>query len=348
MTPTRIHLLNAALICASLLAALAWPFELFLGAYAVLGPLHYLTELAWLNKRGFYLSGRRQSAVLALLCGLYVLVYLVRDAAHTPWAEPFYVSVWGPSFGAQMDVLGGISAHFIYGAFALALVFVAFNSAKAQAFASSAVLLLAAVAHGVPAYVTLFTSLLPTLVHVFGFTAAFMLFGAIKERSGGGLLTLGLMLTAGVLALTLPGAPKLIGRGVFAAYVNAGFQDLNLTILSSWLGPLDTRSQRIEALFASWEGLALQRFVAFAYTYHYLNWFSKTTVIKWHKVSRRAWVTVTLMWVLSLALYAWDYQVGVMVLLGLSLLHVFMEFPLNHRCLMGIVGAVTSQKHAGS
>jgi hypothetical protein len=29
------------------------------------------------------------------------------------------------------------------------------------------------------------------------------------------------------------------------------------------------------------------RFIAFAYTYHYLNWFSKTDIIRWHVVSQR-------------------------------------------------------------
>ena len=31
----------------------------------------------------------------------------------------------------------------------------------------------------------------------------------------------------------------------------------------------------------------VQAFLAFAYTYHYLNWFSKTLIIKWHQVAKK-------------------------------------------------------------
>jgi hypothetical protein len=35
-------------------------------------------------------------------------------------------------------------------------------------------------------------------------------------------------------------------------------------------------------------------------------------------------------------LYAWDYRVGLTALYGLSLLHVTLELPLNHRTFAGI------------
>src|SRR6185369_6487797 len=36
-----------------------------------------------------------------------------------------------------------------------------------------------------------------------------------------------------------------------------------------------------------WDGLAaIGRFLGFAYTYHYLNWFSKTGIIGWHRIGR--------------------------------------------------------------
>ena len=42
------------LIFASFVIALYLPFELFLFAYAILGPAHYLTEISWLQKRRFF------------------------------------------------------------------------------------------------------------------------------------------------------------------------------------------------------------------------------------------------------------------------------------------------------
>src|SRR2546430_5445042 len=44
----------------SCLLAYAFPFELFLFSYAVLGPLHYLTEISWLHDRKYFVQARRR------------------------------------------------------------------------------------------------------------------------------------------------------------------------------------------------------------------------------------------------------------------------------------------------
>ncbi len=46
--------LNVVLMVVSCLAAFAAPFQLFLFVYAVLGPLHYLTEISWLHDRDYF------------------------------------------------------------------------------------------------------------------------------------------------------------------------------------------------------------------------------------------------------------------------------------------------------
>lgn len=43
--------LNCVLMVVSCAAAFLAPFHLFLFAYAVLAPLHYLTEISWLRDR---------------------------------------------------------------------------------------------------------------------------------------------------------------------------------------------------------------------------------------------------------------------------------------------------------
>ena len=78
------------------------------------------------------------------------------------------------------------------------------------------------------------------------------------------------------------------------------------------------------------------RLIAFAYTYHYLNWFSKTSIIKWHEVPRRRTAAMVVIWLGALALYAWDYDSGMAVLYFLSILHVMLEFPLDHLTFVGI------------
>jgi len=77
------------------------------------------------------------------------------------------------------------------------------------------------------------------------------------------------------------------------------------------------------------------RFIAFAYTYHYFNWFSKTSIIKWHEAGAVRLTAVAVLWLAAVGVYAYDYVIGVRVLFCLSLLHVYLEFPLNHVSILG-------------
>ena len=82
------------------------------------------------------------------------------------------------------------------------------------------------------------------------------------------------------------------------------------------------------------------RLIAFAYTYHYLNWFSKTSIIKWHQVEKKKFVFSAAIWVVSLVLYKVDYRLGFAAVAVLSLLHVVLEFPLNFVSIRAILGAL--------
>jgi hypothetical protein len=82
--------------------------------------------------------------------------------------------------------------------------------------------------------------------------------------------------------------------------------------------------------------LAVMAFIAFAYTYHYLNWFSKTSIIQWHQIPRGRSVAVVLVWLASVGLFVYDYRLGLQWLFFLSFTHVALEFPLNHLTFIGI------------
>ncbi|MFP9113786.1 hypothetical protein ACLI1A_07570 [Flavobacterium sp. RHBU_3] len=45
--------INILLMLVALVPAFLWPFQTFLFVYAFLGPLHYLTEINWLHKKGY-------------------------------------------------------------------------------------------------------------------------------------------------------------------------------------------------------------------------------------------------------------------------------------------------------
>ena len=61
-------------------------------------------------------------------------------------------------------------------------------------------------------------------------------------------------------------------------------------------------------------GIMLMRFIAFAYLYHYLNWFSKTEIIRWHQVPKLRFAAVILLWVVASVFYAYDYSLGLSLL----------------------------------
>src|SRR5262245_14279221 len=85
MAKQAVDFVNIGLMLVSLAAACVLPFELFLFAYAVLGPLHYLTEIAWLGERQFFMRRRGDIWVIGAIAVL-VLVgqHLVLGDAYSP------------------------------------------------------------------------------------------------------------------------------------------------------------------------------------------------------------------------------------------------------------------------
>ena len=100
--------------------------------------------------------------------------------------------------------------------------------------------------------------------------------------------------------------------------------------------PINTKDYYWSSVFFSTFGIMLMRFIAFAYMYHYLNWFSKTEVIRWHKVPKIRFAAVLLIWLAACGLYAYDYALGLSFLFFLSFTHVLLEFPLNMVSIVGI------------
>ncbi|HEX7190411.1 MAG TPA: hypothetical protein VF381_02460 [Thermoanaerobaculia bacterium] len=304
--PARINVVNAGLMLVSCAMAFALPFQLFLFAYAVLGPLHYLTEISWLHDRGYFASrGRGRNWWLALIA-ITVGVLLVGYATDAP---PKYEigCVYLVFFTALM-------LHFVrHTASAVALLGVtAFAIAVGSAFRSYFVI----------AY------LLVTIIHVFVFTAMFVLHGALRTRSWSAIASLAVMIACAV--------------SFFVFIPRAATPSASLQAVYNFFAPLNTELLRLlgyatRDVFGSRGGIAVMRFIAFSYTYHYLNWFSKTSIIKWHEVSRSRGFAIAALWVGAVATFAYDYRAGISVLYALSLLHVMLEFPLNHRTLLAVV-----------
>ena len=100
--------------------------------------------------------------------------------------------------------------------------------------------------------------------------------------------------------------------------------------------PTNSKDYFWNSVFFSTVGIMLMRFIAFAYLYHYLNWFSKTEVIRWHKVPKVRFIAVVVLWLAACGFYLYDYSLGLSVLFFLSFTHVLLEFPLNIVSIIGI------------
>jgi hypothetical protein len=152
-----------------------------------------------------------------------------------------------------------------------------------------------------------------------------MLFGALKDKIVSSYISFIVFLVCPVLLCVLFTSY----HNTTAAWAISNYRDfgsLNTTTL---------RSQSIN-IYTNQASIILTRLIAFAYTYHYINWFSKTRIINWHRISITRAVIIGLIWAASVALYFYNYRLGIKWLLLLSLIHVILEFPLNHRSFIGI------------
>ena len=315
MSTAQINYLNMGLMLVALAAAITLPFEVFLFSYAVLGPLHYLTEISWLHDRNYFTTRKFDWTVLALLA---ILIAAGSAAMLGEYAYP---------------PLKAVGTDLTFVAFAFALLAVVTDSWVKRGWAMVAVLFLTYQLHGASTQQLIFLVLIPTIIHVFIFTGAFILFGAMKHKHWSGYVSTLVFIACaiGCFLFRREGAGYQVSEYVRDNY--DPFLPIN-GALHQLLGYEMPNSPA--SFFASPVNIAITQFIAWAYTYHYFNWFSKTSIIGWHKVPKGRMAVVTLVWIASLALYATDYQLGLKWLFLLSFAHVLLEFPLNHRSFIGI------------
>ncbi len=334
---TRIDKLNCLLILCAFLVAWASPFALLVFSYALLGPLHYLTEIVWLEERQCFLPKKRDShwlvglAVIGTLAG-WLTMWFFRSEVATQSAWAYHTQ--------QVAITTALLAV------ALPLILWTFSDSLRRILSTSVV---AAIGTGIYylydayGYFLLFAVLLPTVVHVYVFTGLFLLSGALSSRSlwGGVSCTLLLFGGLGFLLIDLPQWLN-VDEWYNSAYMNT-VGHVHHLLIDGLQGGTSSRATTSDGEISD-VGMRVSRFLAFAYTYHYLNWFSKTTVIGWHKCERsKRWKVIGL-WIVCVLTYFVNYSVGLTLVGLLSLLHVFYELPLNWRsfhkiaCFVGAFG----------
>ncbi|HEY1787144.1 MAG TPA: hypothetical protein VGJ73_03270 [Verrucomicrobiae bacterium] len=343
---SAVDIVNFFLIWLTLALALARPFELFLFSYIVLGPLHYLTEINWLDKQHYFLRAQDRRIFVWSMIGLVSLLtvsLIIAESSNWQWTKGFHDAV-ATSTTSPVN-------YFLKWSWTLLLV--AFAAAAACLFTErwdfrlliiGFCLLSSFFFYAVPTVAILFGVFLPTIVHVFLFTILFMIYGSLKVRSFWGYANIVSMFLVIVVIAAWPlnVTIKSLSHPVMQLILDSSFLPVNYDICK-WLGI--TNGDNIN--FYSPVFFKVQSFIAFAYTYHYLNWFSKTSTIKWHQVEKRKFVVSGILWAASIALYTVDFRLGFAAIFALSILHIVLEFPLNFVSIRSILTALAGKLKTG-
>ncbi len=315
----KVDIANIGLILISLLIAIKLPFRLFLFSYAILGPLHYLTEINWLRDKNYFVKAKANwvwlFAILALLMSIAPLLDFFNLGSYG------FIEVIKSRLRDNSTLFILISF-----AFSIGLVFYFKWQHLMLNFAIAVVISVFCIAF-IPLPALLVGVFLPTLLHVYVFTFLFILYGAIKAKSPYGFY----------LGIALLCVPVLIGYLPYK-FFNNNPSEMVLQVFAS--SEMDFVSTLVAVLFNGLDdgkfvqlseiGIRIQAFIAFAYTYHYLNWFSKTSVIGWKKaLTKKNSILILFIWILAVAIYIYDFKTGFIALFFLSFLHVLLEFPLN-------------------
>ena len=308
----KINYFNILLMLASLGLAIVVPFQLFLFSYAILGPLHYLTEISWLKRHEFFLPHKNDKIILFAL-----VIFLLMGTNIMP--DTF-------SLFKQFSLLA------LFSVFALSLILIVTHDWQKRIFLLLILPIVFAILFTNNLVVILFTVFLTTLIHVYVFTGAFILVGAIKNKSLSAYLSFAVFILCPILCVLILPSLNNLPPALIAASYQKTFGDLNIHFLQL----LANITVPLPDLIHNHYSVLLTRVIAFAYTYHYLNWFSKTSVIKWHTVSHKQLSFITGIWLFSVVLYLVDYTIGYKWLFILSFLHVLLEFPLNHQSFITI------------
>ncbi|WP_299111643.1 hypothetical protein [uncultured Winogradskyella sp.] len=312
MKSETIDYINIGLLIVSFVAAIYLPFELFLFSYAFLGPLHYLTEINWLDDKKYFIRSQSKIykifIVLASIIAVYPLLKYIDD--------DFF------SFMSSQKHIILVSGFL----FSISLILFSKSKQLIIAFIISALLSVLCLLF-LPKIIMVLGVFLPTLIHVYIFTLLFMIYGQLKHFTKAGIVSIILLVLVPIALFFIDMVPNSYEASEFAlqTFIGSGFLSIN-TIVADFFADINTDTINLMSPII----LKVQVFIAFAYTYHYLNWFSKTSIIGWKSsLSSKRTKYIILVWLGSVCIYLYNYITGLTVLFFLSLLHVVLEFPLN-------------------
>ncbi len=297
-----------------------FPLEVFILAFAILGPLHYLTEINWLNTNNYFTKhGNKTWLLIGLATSVFIIVprlyFEFFGRNNTDLVTQLFLKLRYWSNGATF-----ISLTLAFG---LQLI-----KKRRDWYILIALSLFAAYfLNQFETYTVIVGVFIPTIIHVYVFTLLFMLYGARKNKSNAGYISVALAITIPIL-FTLVHVDT--SNYQFDDFFKSALTDNRLDSIPVFLSKFLGLSDGTSFLFYEDLELRLMMFISFIYLYHYLNWFSKTTTIFWHKsLTLKRSLFIAVFWLFLLFLFYLDFKIGFLAALFLSFLHVILEFPLN-------------------
>lgn len=334
MRTQRIEVINIGLIFFSFILALKLPFELFIFSYVILGPLHYLTELNWLKKNNYFVSAREWILVFILLSLLISIPSLLNLPAINIFKKYASINILSKILKSYYSEI--ILIMFL---FAIGLVYLKKWQYLFCTFLVSIVSGFLILKY-IPFSFLIVGVFLPTIVHVYLFTLLFMIYGNLNNKSKEGIIGIILIILCPILIFCMHIIPS---DYIISTYTKSSYLKSKFSNLTFYLAKIFIPSGKEKFYFLSEIGIKIQIFIAFCYTYHYLNWFSKTSIIGWSRsLSKTNIVIVLLLWSLSILLYLYDFKIGYTALFFFSIIHVVLEFPLNILSIRGIINKMKS------
>ncbi len=326
MNATRVDYLNIGLILLSAILAFQFPLELFVVAFIFIGPLHYFTEINWLDKKNYFIESKKR---LWLWIGLGASFLLMLPKLFFLLTEQHS----GALYNAMVNVNHWTNACYFL-TFVAAIGFVVIRKRIYWLILLLPAVAIAVVFNANYTYTSLIGLFLPTIIHVYVFTLVFMAYGAKKSKSRQGMFAvlLAMLIPLMIFGIEIPGNAFQFSEWMMTTYVDSNFYSIpNGT--AKFFGWSDGTNFNFNGTLE----LKLMTFLSFIYMYHYLNWFSKTSLIQWHKsLTWTRSIIIATTWAILLIVLYFNFALGLWVAILFSAVHVILEFPLNILSIRGL------------
>ena len=179
--------------------AIYLPFELFLFSYAILGSLHYLTEINWLDDKKYFIKSKSQGYKAFIVLAIIISIYPFITYIELKNTGNFKVIIDFLSSQKNIILLSGLI-------FSVSLVY--FTKMKQLFLAFIFSILFSVVCNlYLPRFVLVIAVFLPMLMHVYIFTLLFMVYGQLKVGSRQGLISVLLLIAAPLIIVFLDVEP---------------------------------------------------------------------------------------------------------------------------------------------